>query len=131
MTTAVRRYSDLPLAHWIALACFFGLILVLTVTTFWPSPVEGASPLVILSVKILPLLIFIPGLLRARNTTYIWTCFMLMIYFIPFSASAYIKSWPITTVILLALTIAFFTAAMFKLKHDPGNPGMDRTAEQP
>jgi|AntDeeMetagen134_2_1112570.scaffolds.fasta_scaffold00035_9 uncharacterized membrane protein len=131
MTTAVRRYSDLPLAHWVALACFLGLILVLTVTTFWPSPVEGASALVILSVKILPLLLFIPGLLRARNTTYIWACFMLMIYFIPFSASAYINDWPTTTVILLALTIAFFTAAMFKLKHDPGNPGMNQTAEHP
>lgn len=131
MTTAVRRYSDLPLAHWVALACFLGLILVLTVTTFWPSPVEGASAAVILSVKILPLLIFVPGLLRARNTTYIWACFMLMIYFIPFSASAYLNSWPTSTVILLALTIGFFTAAMFKLKHDPGNPGMNRMAEQP
>ena len=130
MNTAVRRYSDLPLAHWIALASFLGLIGVLAVTTFWPAPVEGASPLVILSVKILPLLIFVPGLLRARNTTYIWACFMLMIYFIPFSASAYINSWPVTTMILLALTVAFFTAAMFKLKHDPGNPGMNRAAGQ-
>ena len=130
MNTSVRRYSDLPLAHWIGLASFFGLIGVLTITTFWPQPVEGAAKTVILTVKLIPLLIFVPGLLRARNSTYIWACFMMMIYFIPFSASAYLHSWPASTVILLALTLGFFVAAMFKLKHDPGNPGIDRTAEQ-
>ena len=130
MNDTVQRYSDLPLAHWIGLACFFGLIGVLTLTTFWPQPVEGASKTVILTVKLAPLLILAPGLLRARNITYIWACFMMMIYFIPFSASAYLHSWPASTVILLALTLGFFIAALFKLKHDPGNPGMNRTTAQ-
>ena len=125
-----RRYADLPLAHWIALACFLGLIGVLTLTTFWPEPVEDASRLVILCVKLIPLLIFVPGLVRARNTTYIWACFMMMIYFIPLSISAYLNNWPVSAVTLLGLNLGFFVAAMFKLKHDPGNPGMHRTAEE-
>lgn len=129
MSTAVRSYSDLPVAHWIGLASFLAMIGVLALTTFWPAPVEGASKAVILSVKVIPLLIFVPGLVRARNTTYIWACFMVMIYFVPFSASAYMNDWPTTTLILLALTILFFVAAMFKLRHDPGNPGMNRAAD--
>ncbi|WP_179105575.1 DUF2069 domain-containing protein [Vreelandella utahensis] len=123
MTETARRYSDLPLAHWIGLASFFALMGILALTTFWPEPVE-ASKTAVLIIKLAPLLIFVPGLLRGRNLTYIWACFMMMIYFAPLSVSSYLYGWPLTSVIPMVLTLVFFVAALFKLRHDPRNPGI-------
>lgn len=123
MTETARRYSDLPLAHWLGLASFLALMGVLALTTFWPEPVE-ASKTVVLTIKLAPLLIFVPGLLRGRNLTYIWACFMMMIYFAPLSVSSYLYGWPLTSVIPMALTLVFFVAALFKLRQDPRNPGI-------
>ncbi|PAU79856.1 hypothetical protein CK501_11690 [Halovibrio salipaludis] len=124
MTETARRHTDLPLAHWIGLASFFALMAILALTTFWPAPVEGASKAAILAIKLVPLVIFVPGLLRGRNITYIWACFMMMIYFAPLSVSSYLYGWPLTSVIPLILTLVFFVAAMFKLRQDPRNPGI-------
>lgn len=124
MTETARRHSDLPLAHWVGLVSFFALMAILALTTFWPEPVEGPSKTVILMIKLVPLLIFVPGLLRGRNITYIWACFMMMIYFAPLSVSSYLYGWPMSSVIPMALTLVFFVAALFKLRQDPRNPGI-------
>lgn len=124
MTETARRYSDLPLAHWIGLGSFLALMGILALTTFWPTPVEGASKTAILLIKLVPLVIFLPGLVRGRNLTYIWACFMMMIYFAPLSVNSYLYDWPLSTVIPLGLTLVFFVAALFKLRQDPRNPGI-------
>jgi len=119
-------YRELPPAHWISLALYFALIAQMIMTTFWPNPVEGASPVVLLTIKVLPLALLLPGLLKGRNTTYIWACFVVLLYFMQASVSAYLREWawsPTTTVVLTTL---FFCTAMLKLKTDPGNTGITR-----
>lgn len=123
MTETTRRHADLPLAHWVGLASFFALMAILALTTFWPEPVQ-ASKTIVLIIKLAPLALFIPGLLRGRNLTYIWACFMMMIYFAPLSVSSYLYGWPLTSVIPTVLTLVFFIAALFKLRQDPQNPGI-------
>jgi len=124
MPEYATRYQDLPMAHWLSLATYSVLMAMLALTTFWPDPVEGASPLVILSVKLVPLLIFLPGLIRARNTTYILVCMVLTLYFTQLSVSAYLHEWPWDTTTVMGLTAVFFTTAMAKLRKDRNNPGL-------
>lgn len=124
MTETTRRHSDLPLAHWIGLGSFLALMAILALTTFWPEPVEDASKAAILAIKLVPLVIFLPGLIRGRNLTYIWACFMMMIYFVPLSVSTYLYGWPLTSIVPLVLALVFFVAALFKLRQDPRNPGI-------
>ena len=124
MPEYATRHQDLPMAHWLSLATYLLLMATLALTTFWPDPVDGASPLVILSVKLVPLLIFLPGLIRAKNTTYIWVCFVLMLYFIQLSVSAYLHEWPWHTTTVMGLTVVFFTTAMAKIRKDRNNPGL-------
>ncbi|XOZ33580.1 DUF2069 domain-containing protein [Halomonadaceae bacterium KBTZ08] len=124
MTETTRRHSDLPLAHWVGLGSFLALMATLALTTFWPEPVEGASKTAVLAIKLVPLVIFAPGLIRGRNLTYIWACFMMMIYFVPLSVSTYLYGWPLTSVVPLGLALVFFVATLFKLRQDPRNPGI-------
>lgn len=64
------------------LVAVYALLLgLLTLTTFWPAPVAGASPWPILAVKLVPLLVFLPGLVRGHNRTLIWMSFVLLVYF--------------------------------------------------
>ncbi|TVP60828.1 MAG: DUF2069 domain-containing protein [Halomonadaceae bacterium] len=117
-------YSDLPPSHWVSLSLYGTLIALMIMTTFWPDPVEGASPVVMLSIKLFPLLVFLPGLIVGRNTTYIWTCFVVLVYFMQSSVNAYLHEWAWAPSTVMVVTCLYFGTAMLKLKADPGNQGI-------
>lgn len=125
-TTEPRTYADLPIAHWFSISVYLLLIGLLTLTTWWPNPVDGASKTMMLVIKLLPLLILLPGLWKGRNMTYIWAAFVILLYFMQASMSAYLNqwAWPPTTAAIL--TTLFFCGVLWKLKSDPGNPGVSR-----
>ncbi|WP_097460258.1 DUF2069 domain-containing protein [Mangrovitalea sediminis] len=62
----------------------------LVLTTFWPAPVAGASAGSLLAVKLIPLLIFLPGVWRGQNRTLIWMSFVLLFYFLAGFMSAWV-----------------------------------------
>ncbi|MDX1587453.1 MAG: DUF2069 domain-containing protein [Oleiphilaceae bacterium] len=119
-----RNYRDLPPSHWASLGLYVTLIALMIMTTFWPDPVEGASPVVMLSIKLFPLVVFLPGLVVARNTTYIWTCFVVLVYFMQASVNAYLQEWAWVPTIVMVVCCLYFATAMMKLKADPGNHGI-------
>lgn len=121
-----RTYRDLPPSHWVSLALYGTLIALMILTTFWPNPVEGASPVVLLSIKLFPLVVFLPGLIIGRNTIYIWTCFVVLVYFMQASVNAYLQEWALIATIVMVVCCLYFGTAMLKLKADPGNQGIGR-----
>lgn len=91
----------------------YALILVLlTVSTFLFPPPEGTSLVLVFSIKLLPLLIPLPGMLKGVLRPYVWLCFILLLYFI--QAVLYVTQtqghWLFN--LLCALIILTFLAAM-------------------
>ena len=122
MTAYATQRQDLPMAHWIGLGIYLALIALMALTTFWPDPPEDASGTLRFSLRVLPLLIFVPGLLRARNMTYIWASCVVMVYFMELSVTAYLRDWPWSSTLPMILTVLFFIVAMVKIRKDPRNP---------
>lgn len=104
------------IAHRISLTLYFILLGVLTLTTFWPDPVEGASKLLMLTIKLVPLLLVLPGVLKAGNKAYIWLSFILMIYFTDASMRAYLTEWSTMPVIVMSLTVLLFLTSLYKIR---------------
>lgn len=59
------------------------LLLIATLIWFFltGSAVEQANPWLILAIKTVPLLIFIPGLIKGADRTHAWLCFVVLVYF--------------------------------------------------
>ncbi len=63
---------------------FYGLLLSLMVVEsilFQPVNAAVGALLIWLGAKLLPLLAFLPGLLKRQLTSIIWLCFVLLVYF--------------------------------------------------
>lgn len=103
-------------AHAIALSLYLAILALLILTTFWPEPVEGASVALMLTIKLVPLLLLMPGLLKGRNKTYQWLCFVILIYFTDGILRAYLSGfeWPPT--LMAGLTTALFVTAIVKIR---------------
>jgi len=95
---------------------YVAVLATLLTTTFWPTPVEGVSVLLILSVKLLPLLVFAAPVFRGHNRGYIWMAFVLIFYFTQAVVSAWLSEGAVAPMILTILTFLLFIAAMVHLK---------------
>jgi uncharacterized membrane protein len=69
---AVVRWS-----RWLALASLIGLIVLGLAWELWLAPTGSGT----LAIKVLPLLLPLPGLWRARMYTYRWVSLLVWIYF--------------------------------------------------
>ncbi len=69
-------------AAWISLACYVGLLLSFLFKTV-VAPMGGREPnLTMWAIHTLPLLLFLPGILRRNQRTYAWLAFLLLLYFV-------------------------------------------------
>ena len=92
------------------------LLLILVVSTFWPQQPEYASVSLILTIKLLPIVIFAPGLLRGKNRSYIWLSFVLTAYFTQGVVSAWITEGALMPTALALVTALMFALGMVHLK---------------
>lgn len=67
------------LTHGITLVCLLALMALLVFQFLLLNP--GRNGLIITALHCLPLLAFLPGLLRHRPRVYIWLCFVILVYF--------------------------------------------------
>jgi uncharacterized membrane protein len=88
----------------------------LAVTTFYPEQVEGVSVALILSVKLIPLLLFAVPVFRADNRGLIWMSFVVIFYFTQYVVSAWLSEGEVAPLLLAVLTFLLFSVAMFHLK---------------
>lgn len=92
------------------------ILAALTVTTFYPVRVENVSVALILSVKLIPLLLFAVPVFRADNRGIIWMSFVVIFYFTQYVVSAWLSEGDLVPVTLAVLTFLLFSISMFHLK---------------
>lgn len=96
--------------HWgriVTLACYGGLILLFTLL----NVLRETGNVKIWLMQIIPLLIFIPGLIRETHRTYSWLCFVTLIYFVAITPVLMARGlWSDWLIMLLSCTL--FIAAM-------------------
>lgn len=88
----------------------------LLITTFYPVQVEGVSVTLMLSIKLIPLLLFAVPVFRADNRGIIWLSFVVIFYFTRYTVSAWLSEGAAAPVILAILTFLLFTVAMVHLR---------------
>ena len=88
------------------------LLVLLTVNIFGITRLEMQSRAVLWAISVVPLLIFLPGLLRGAWKSYAWMCFALMVYFQVFVTEAFRKPGEPITIGLLVCVLLLFAAAM-------------------
>lgn len=105
-----------PVTQAVSLSLYFAILALLILTTFWPNPVEGASVWVLLAVKLVPLLILMPGLLKSSIKTFQWLCFIILLYFTDAVTRAYLSNfdWPPT--LMTVLTAGLFVSAILRIR---------------
>ena len=88
----------------------------LAVTTFYPVQIEDVSVTLMLSVKLIPLLLFAVPVFRADNKGLIWMSFVVIFYFTQYVVSAWLSEGAAVPVMMATLTFLLFIVAMFHLK---------------
>ena len=72
------------------------------------------APWIIWLGKLLPLLIFLPGLLRDRLRSYIWLCFVSLLYFIALVERLFaVPGSPLAVTGMVAVVMLFVAAMMY------------------
>ena len=79
----------------------------------WHFSRDGGPFWVILLVQTAPLVVFIPGLLQHHVRSFLWLCFVILLYFIQGVLSTMQPSADILDWITLLMSIVIFISAMF------------------
>jgi uncharacterized membrane protein len=90
-----------------------GLIALITLWLFWISPPVTANPISIWVFQVVPLLLFLPGVLRGNPRTHIWLCFVILVYFCGAVLTASVPQLRLYGLAQCLLTATLFTSAMF------------------
>jgi uncharacterized membrane protein len=112
--TAISQWQGKALTSYKITVISFGLLIVLLLISQW---VHGFS-LTKLLMQLLPLVIFIPGLIaKVHYRTYSWLCFVLLAYFTAYvvELGSPLRHW--TDAIGLTLTVVMFISAMMASRY--------------
>ncbi|MEH6582378.1 MAG: DUF2069 domain-containing protein [Halioglobus sp.] len=99
------RLSDKAhLLTWLSWA----LLLLVQVTDAW----QRELPLIFWLVKVLPLLIFLPGMLKNSLRSYIWVCFVCLMYFLVLVERLFAQPDSVLAITGMVAVVVLFNAAM-------------------
>lgn len=100
------------LSHWLSLISYLLLLVLLVMTTLLYPPPAQTSLALVLGVKLVPLLILLPGLLKASDRSHIWLCFVVLLYFTQtvLDVTATQGAWPF--ILMCSLTLVIFLSSM-------------------
>ncbi len=112
--------KKLNIARVFALVAYFGLIGVFIVKSFVLGPENAAlsTKVAVFLLTSVPLLIFLPGLLKDKDRSHTWVCFVILGYFtysimrLSNLDSAQLIDW-----IYCALTVVSFCASMMFIRY--------------
>ncbi|MFZ5601777.1 MAG: DUF2069 domain-containing protein [Pseudomonadota bacterium] len=110
-----RLYSTLTLVHFFLLLA----LLIIWYLQVWPPSDKTKSILIILNIHLVPLLAFLPGLLKRNPRVHIWLCFFVLLYFCEGVISAFRLPHIVGVLGLLEalLTTGLFVTAMLAARH--------------
>jgi uncharacterized membrane protein len=102
---AWHRLSDK--AHLIARVSWFVLLCVQIIDSW-----SAQLPWIIWLGKILPLLIFLPGILSSNLRSYLWLCFVCLLYFLALVERLFAQPDSVLAIIGMIAVVALFNASM-------------------
>lgn len=108
ITYTVPPYTQLALK-----LCIIGYLALITLVTWhW---ILGENTLFILGIKLVPLLIFFPGMMRKQYRTFSWLCFVMLAYFSGAVLSLFhpVQAQPTHWLQLLSIVVLFNAAMMY------------------
>ena len=104
-------------AHWAAYGrrVTWASWALLLAVQFADTVVDGL-PWIVASAKILPLLLFVPGMLRDSLRSYIWLCFVCLLYFIALVLRLFGDTVGVRPVVGMIGVIGLFVSAMLYVR---------------
>ena len=114
-------------ARWASVLTWFAYVVLFgqQVIDAW----QGGAPWIIWFGKLLPLLLFLPGMLRDNLRSYIWLCFVCLLYFIALVERIFASPGDLQVIVGLAAVVVLFCAGMLyvrwrarALKAEPTKP---------
>lgn len=91
---------------------YAGLLACLFIYNAFIGDLHGASPLIIVSVLLIPLLIFLPGIAIGHVRTHAWLCFAINLYFIYGVQTCFVPGKQMYGGMLVATSVLYFVAAL-------------------
>lgn len=91
---------------------YVGLMVCLFTYNAFLTDLHGASPVVIVSVLLVPLLIFAPGIAMGNVRAHAWLCFAINLYFIYGVQTCFVPGKEIYGGVLVGTSVLYFIAAL-------------------
>lgn len=113
---SLARYRQSRCARQICLSAYWLLLVAMIVTSLPAMLPEGTSFILVLAVKLTPLLLVLPGLLKDRLRAFIWLCFIDLLYFTQAVVEVFLSQGDILDLSITVLTVLIFCAAMVYIK---------------
>ncbi|MEH6588866.1 MAG: DUF2069 domain-containing protein [Halioglobus sp.] len=85
-----------------------GLLIVSLLLDAWFTQL----PAVVWFIKVVPLMLFVPGMLRQNLRSYIWLCFVCLLYFLMLVERLFAEPGNVLAIIGMLAVVVLFNAAM-------------------
>lgn len=96
--------------------CYVLLMLLMIIGSLPGNLSDGPSLWLVLSVKLLPLLIVLPGLWLDKLRSHIWLCFIVLFYFTRAVVDAFLSEGATLDLFISIITVVLFLASMYYVK---------------
>lgn len=100
------------ISRWLATLSYAVLVGWLAIYNLFISDLHGANPLVILGVQLIPLLVFLPGLVLGNVRAFAWLCFAINLYFIYGVLTCFHPGREVYGGIMVAASATYFVTAL-------------------
>ena len=106
-----RRMSAASLCRQISFASLAALV-ILQLLTSW----QQQAPALIWVVRVAPLLVFIPGMIADKLRSYIWVCFVSLLYFISLVEWLFVEPSNVVAILGMVSVVSLFNGAMLYVR---------------
>ena len=111
-TTGTSSRANFSLYSWVATwVCYATLVAQQVLDAFL-----AGAPWFIWAIKLVPLLLFLPGMLRDNLRSYIWLCFVSLGYFIIFVQRLFATPDSVLVIVGMIALVVLFIAAMLYVR---------------
>jgi uncharacterized membrane protein len=98
--------------HNLSITSYVGLFILMVASVISSNAPAEVSRLLMYSIKLIPLIIFIPGMLKMSPRTHVWLCFVVLFYFTQSVVNVWLSHWHWFDVLNCLMTISLFSGSM-------------------
>jgi uncharacterized membrane protein len=93
----------------------WGSFVLLVLLQFLESAIQQ-PPLLVWVIRVLPLLVFVPGMWRDKLRSYIWVCFVCLLYFLTLVERLFIAPTNPVAILAMISVVTLFVASMLYVR---------------